>query len=239
MALNWALALGLTAATMTLFWWIGYTADPARAASLRTSLDDAIPFVPWTVYLYSWVYTSMLYPLFVVRSPDLFRRVVAAYAVVIVFSLATFALFPVTAVGFRPDPSTLAEASFADWGLRLTYFVDPPMNLFPSQHLSIATISMLSAWTARRAFGLAILPIVAGIAVSICTVKQHFIADGVAGLALAFGVYRIMLARWDPGARREADVASTWRGPAAYLAFHAAFYLALFVAYRAGYRPCA
>ena len=49
-----------------------------RAHSLATALDDAIPFVPWTVYPYSAAYAFVLLPLFVVRCPRLFARTLRA-----------------------------------------------------------------------------------------------------------------------------------------------------------------
>jgi len=64
---------------LLIVWASGYyaialTIDPRAARSLGTALDAAIPFIPATVYLYSWVYTAMLYPLFTVRCIRLFRR---------------------------------------------------------------------------------------------------------------------------------------------------------------------
>ncbi len=232
---NAALALLLTAAAMSTFWLVGYRVDPAEAAVLRTPLDDAIPFWPWTVYLYSWVYTSMLYPLFVIRCRRLFRRVLGAYAVAIAVTLATFALFPVTSLQFRPDPTSIDTSTFHGWGVRLTYFVDPPTNLFPSLHLTAALLSMLGAWKARRLWGMLAIPIALAVAISICTMKQHYIVDGLASLVVAGGAYGLFIRpyRPEPGAR----VAHGWPGPLAYFVFHGLVYLALFIAYRAGFAP--
>ena len=44
---------------------VGMFARKGQLHTLRTSLDDAIPFVPLTIYLYAWVYTSAFYPVFV------------------------------------------------------------------------------------------------------------------------------------------------------------------------------
>jgi len=225
-------ALGMLGFTIAGFSLIGFAVDPAEAYVLRTALDDAIPFLPWSVYVYSWVYSSMLYPLFTVRSGDLFWRVVAAYGLVVAVSLLVFAVFPVTSVGLRPDVSTLDTALFHNWGVRLTYTVDPPANLFPSLHMSIAAIAALSAWKARRLYGLLAAPIVLGIAVTICTMKQHFVADGVAALVLVAVVYRLTLHGWPRAAMPRAERAFTWRGPVAYVAFHAMVYGGLYVTFR-------
>jgi len=233
---NLALTVALTAVSLTLFWLIGHHVDPHSAAVLRTPLDDAIPFWPWSVYLYSWVYTSMLYPLFIIRCPALFLRTALAYALVLAVCLAAFALFPVTSLALRPDPATLDVTTFHGWGTRLTYFVDPPTNLFPSQHLAIAVIATLAAWKTRPLWGALALPIAVGVGVSICTMKQHYVVDGVAAVALAVAVWAAVLRPFRPPATT-GRVASSWRGPAAYFAFHGLVYLALYVTYRAGWRP--
>lgn len=232
-----AWGVGLATLTMALYRLVAFEVRVDASWSVRSALDDAIPFWPWTVYLYSWVYTSMLYPVFTVRCPRLFRRVVVAYGIVIAVDLGCFALFPVEAGDFRPDPALLDATIFHEWGVRLTYFVDPPTNFLPSLHLSVATISGLAAWKARRLWGLLALPVVLGIAFSICTMKQHFVADGVTALLLGGAAYLLVLRGYGPRRGGERELAYTWRGPTAYLAFHAAVYLGLYLAFRAGFAP--
>lgn len=234
---RWLWAIILVVTDMALFWWIGHRVDPAQAATLWTSLDRAIPFVPWTVYLYSWVYTSMLYPVFVIRCPALFDRILRAYVFVLGLSLLFFAFFPVSSLELRPDVADLDPTVFHEWGVLLTFHVDPPTNLFPSQHLSVAALSMLCAWQGRRLWGLIALPVVVGVAVSILTMKQHFVADGVAGLVLAFAAWFLFIRGYDRDAQPREAVASSWRGPLAYFAFHALVYAAFFVAFLAGLQP--
>ncbi len=234
---SWAALL--VAVSYAIFQFIARTQDPAQAFTLRTPLDDAIPFVEWTVYLYSWVYTAMVYPCFVVRSQALFGRVVKAYAAVLVGSLVFFWFFPVTSLGFRPADHTLDVTDFEQWAIRLTFWVDPPYNLFPSLHMSIACIAALAAWKARRLYGLLSVPMVLSIAVGITTMKQHFIADGVAAFVLAAVCYRLFLHGYDPASEpREARIYG-WRGLALYAAFHTAFYASIYVVYRVGVVPWA
>ncbi|MBK7973986.1 MAG: phosphatase PAP2 family protein [Deltaproteobacteria bacterium] len=216
---------------------VGLATDTAQAHSLRLSIDDRIPFLPWSVYLYSWVYTAMLYPLFVVRCSGLFRRTVEAYAITIAVSLVVFAMFPVTSVGFRPDPATLDQSVFHNWGVALTFFVDPPTNLFPSLHLSIATLAALIAGRARPLFGWCAAPMVLAVAVSITTMKQHFVLDGVGALAVATFAFRSRFASFHEERDATGPLAYSWRGPVGYLFFHGVVYLALYVAFRCGFRP--
>lgn len=216
---------------------VGLSVDPARARSLATQLDLALPFWPDSIYAYSMVYVCALYPLFAVRSARLFSRTIVAYGWVMASSLALFALFPVTSAGFRPDTALLDVTQFTQWGTRVTYFVDPPTNCFPSMHLSFAVLSMLVAWSARPLWGLVAAPVVLGIAVSILTMKQHYLADGVAGAALAAAVWWRQVRPLGLALHGQAGVARSWRGPALYLALQALFYGLFWLAFRAGWSP--
>ena len=226
----------LTIAVVTWFivgyFSVGRSLDASRAYSLATPLDALIPFVAPTVWIYLWVFPATLVPVFFVRSRDLFRRTVLAYTVVISISLVCFVALPVTSLGFRVDPKTLDVSRFSPWAVSAVYAIDPPFNLFPSLHLSTATVAAFSAWKARRLYGKAMFVGVALIGVSICTVKQHFIVDGIAGVALASAAYAVLIRgyRPEPGT----DPAFSWRGPALFVALVLAAYAGLFVAFRWG-----
>jgi hypothetical protein len=226
----------------TLYFALGFAAVAAITRSLevhtlRTRWDDAIPFLPWTIYLYTWVYTSAFYPVFVIRSPRLYWRMVAAYVVLVTVSLGCFLLFPVTSVGLRPPVAALDDQTFTGWGVRLTYFIDPPVNLFPSLHMGFAALAVLASRAASRTLGACAVPIAACIAVSICTTKQHFLADGAAAIGLAAAIWWFMARglRVDPQESRSYGA----RGVLWYPVFQGFFYAAFYVAFRTGLRPWA
>lgn len=220
------------------YFGVGLLTDPGRARTLGTALDAQIPFVPWTVYIYAWVYTVMLYPGFVVRCPHLFRRVALAYAVVLLTCFTAWAAFPVTAAPLRGDLATVdPTASFHGWGMWVNYTLDPPVNLFPSLHVAAATLAGLCAWRAHRAAGLAAIPVAAAIGVAVCTVKQHYVVDALAGAALAAAAWWALVRPARTGDRPERELAHGWTGPLLYLAFHTSVYAGLFIAYRAGWAP--
>jgi len=230
-----AITLLVLALYVVGYFAVGWATDPAAARSLTTPLDVRVPFVPATIFLYAWVYTGVAFPLFSVRSHALFRRVGAAYAVVIAVSLAAFRVYPVGASGLRPEAATLDTSHFTEWGVRLLYWLDPPVNLFPSIHIGLATLAALSAWKARPVYGAFAFPWLIAVVVSISTVKQHFAIDGVAGFALAVTVYALIV-RPQPSDPAEAS-AYGWGGPLLYLVFHCSLYAAAYVAYRAGFQP--
>jgi membrane-associated phospholipid phosphatase len=224
------LTVGVAVFFVTGYFGVGLTVDPARAVRLGTTLDARIPFSARSVWVYLCLFPSSLLPLFVVRCPRLFRRTILAYGIAITVSLIVFVALPVTSTGLRVDRSALDVTRFSPWAVSVLYDLDPPFNLFPSLHLTIAMLAALSAWTAKRPYGMAAFAGVAAIGASICTVKQHFVLDGLAGVALAAIVHGFVLRPYAPAAGTEP--AYGWRGPAAYAALLIAVYCGLYAGFR-------
>lgn len=230
----------LIAVTVSTLWTggyhlIGWRTDPTRATSLATGLDRAIPFVPESVYLYGLVYGAALYPLFALRSRRLLHRTTLSYLLVIGASFACFALFPVSCASLRPPLEGLDERTLHGWALRLIYTLDPPTNLFPSLHVGLAAIGAASVRRASRGHGWLAGSIVAATVVSICTVKQHFVVDAVAALAVVALVDDRVLRpfRADPV---EGPLAFSWPAAAGYVAFQAGLYGLCGLAFLSGVR---
>ncbi len=232
-----ALVSALFVLTFAGYYAVGLTSSTETATTLRTPLDDAIPFVPAAMWLYTWVYSAMFYPAFVVRCPYLFRRACLSYAIVVVVSLVTWVAYPVTSLGLRVPPAAIEPTSFPLWGLKLNYTLDPPYNCFPSLHMSIATVAALSAARASRLWGLLAIPPALGIAAAIALVKQHWVLDGVAGALLGAGAYALAVHPARVDGRPEDELAFGWRGPATYMAVHCGMYVALYATYLTGWAP--
>jgi len=214
------------------YFTVGLRTDPRYARSLMTALDTRVPFIAGSVWVYLGLFPTAFLPLFVVRCPRLFRRTILTYALAIAASLVVFAAFPVTADGLRVDAAVLDRARFAPWAVALLYRIDPPYNLFPSLHLSIALLAAASAWKASRRVGAAAFAGVFPIAASICTVKQHFVFDAAGGAGLALGLYVLVLYRYEPLAG-EAPAFGR-RGLYAYAGVLLLSYAALYAAFLAG-----
>lgn len=225
------LTIGVVAFFVAGYFGVSRLVDPARAISLGTELDRRIPFIAASVWVYLWVFPASLLPLFVLRCPLLFRRTLLAYTLAIAASLLVFVAVPVTSSRLRVGPQLLDVTQPSGWAVAVLYRLDPPVNLFPSLHLSIAALAALSAFKARQAYGAAAFVGVALIAVSICTVKQHFVVDGLAGAALAALVYASVLRKYTPPPGTAP--AYGWRGPAAYGLLLVAVYAGLYCAFLA------
>ena len=117
------------------------TLDPV---DVSTSLDAAIPLVPEWILIYAGIYPAAFLPLVVVKDPMIFRRMIAGYLCLELTALLVFVLFPVH-MTLRPPLESLSETGFFPWAVQLCYWLDRPVNCFPSLHVAAATFSALCA----------------------------------------------------------------------------------------------
>lgn len=162
-----------------------------------TELDRRWPFDARFIWIYNLVYvTPLSILLFVPRIEDLRRAGMALLANVAV-AFPTFVLFPVT----LPRPE---ESLRLDWSSLVTDFVwqlDKPINCFPSIHVSIAFTTAFIVLRFHRGVGVLVLGSAIAISISTLFVKQHYVLDIVAGIALGGGSYWLLFVR---------DVAASW-----------------------------
>jgi len=164
---------------------------------LNTALDNLIPFVPeWAIF-----YLYLFYPLSALTMAwfaiaDYKRGYALAFSLILINLAAdlVYALFPVTTDIYRRElfAHPIAGNFFAS-AMYAHYAQDPSFNCFPSLHAAVATICFY-AWyryarLTRRGVvrGIAVGMLVVGIGVVLSTlfVKQHYIADEIAGVLLA------------------------------------------------------
>lgn len=178
-------------------WAIGYfglAGRPMRApVDLATHFDTLLPFVGWTVWPYLFGILFAFAPAVVIRCRHLFRRVAYAYATALVAAVSCYILYPTASPSLRPDLSLQGADALTRQAVLWLYAVDPERNLFPSLHVSLTAVSALSLWKARGDFSAWAAGIVTLVAISVCTVKQHVVADVAGGLVLAFLVYVFFL----------------------------------------------
>jgi membrane-associated phospholipid phosphatase len=181
---RWTVGLGLAAAQSALYFGIGNLHFERSTELLRTRLDDAIAFLPWT----AWCYLPFYGAIFVMAIAGFRHRVLfdrTARSVLLVMFLGALGHTLVRAEYPRP----VLHAPFA--GLSETFMawvqsVDRPGNVFPSLHIAHTTMLSLLLVRDRPRLGRVALVMATLLAISTMTTKQHFVADVLSGYALAF-----------------------------------------------------
>lgn len=207
------IAAGLTAFAASGF--IGLEVRNARlaAAGLRflspeTALDRAIPLEPGWVWIYLSYYLLCFLPLLAPGALRILPRVALAYAVEFAAAFVCFVFVPMRML--RPEiPGASASAA----ALRWVYSVDPGYNIFPSLHVANVVMIALLFQRLRGGRPAALLWLwVGAVCASTLLVKQHYVVDVAAGVALALLADRVAWRGFAPAAAAGRSPAQDWAG---------------------------
>ena len=174
------LAFGVVAIATSL----GYDAlnHGPNVLFLRTPIDDLIPvvgpFVIPYVSLRPFLYGSAL--VFLLFRARISRSAALSMTVVLLVSYA----FYVFLQSYIDRPILAGDDVFSRM-IRDVYASDQPYNDFPSLHASLSTIFAIHWWHVDRRIGVPVAIWVVLIVVSTVFVKQHYVADMIAGVLLA------------------------------------------------------
>jgi membrane-associated phospholipid phosphatase len=146
--------------------------------------EARLPFLPVFEYLYVLTFLVPLLVVATVRDYAQYQRLIRALVISLFVAYTTYLVFPV----YLPRP-TLEVSSLHAWLLSLQY-LDKPYNHFPSLHVTLSCLAVLSS-QGSRASRIGLGAVAAGIGISTLFVKQHYIADVVFGAALAWVAWRL------------------------------------------------
>jgi membrane-associated phospholipid phosphatase len=183
-AYKWTIGLGLAGLQSALYFGIGHLSLSRSTDILRTRLDDAIPFWPWT----SWCYLPFYAAVFLIAIAGIRRRALFNRAVIAVLIVMTLGAMGHIFVGAE-YPRPVLRPPYPDvssWFMATVQQIDPPGNVFPSLHVAHTTMLSLILIKDRPRLGAVALVMATMLALSTLTTKQHFIADVLAGYLLAF-----------------------------------------------------
>lgn len=152
--------------------------------NLRTSLDVALPVVPPFVIPYvslnPLVYFTLI--VFLLFRTKIFQS--AALAMITAWFVSYFFYFFFQTEVIRP---VLTGTDVFTKMIQGVYAGDNPFNDFPSLHTSISTILAIHWFRFDRRAGIIAAIWTTLIVMSTVLIKQHYVADVVSGLLLAFG----------------------------------------------------
>jgi len=157
---------------------------------LRSPIDDLLPVVPPFVIPYvslePFIYATLI--LFLLFRTRIFQS--AALALIAAWFVSYAFYFFLQSFMERP---ALTGTDALTQMIRDVYAGDNPYNDFPSLHTSLSTILAIHWWRVDKRIGIPVAVWVALIVASTVFVKQHYIADMISGLLLAFGAAGVAL----------------------------------------------
>jgi len=149
---------------------------------LEIRLDKMIPFEPIWVFAYASMYVIVILPFVYVRDKTLYRRMFYSFCCTGLIAYVTFLLFPTYDI-MRPVTNPF---DFDRFLLAIDNKHDSPYNCFPSLHVGFSmTAGLWTFYADRSKPGLVILIWAILVSVSVLFVKEHYIADLLAGAFLS------------------------------------------------------
>jgi membrane-associated phospholipid phosphatase len=149
-----------------------------------TAIDRAVPFMPWTGWIYATVFPFPLLAVALVDDDRGVRTTLASFIGVTTVLFAIFLAYPT--VYPRPE---LSGGGFLALPLALIYRLDLPRNCLPSGHVTAAFLTAFSVRQCRPRLGAVLIFWAAVISISTLTTKQHYFWDVVAGVLLSTAGY--------------------------------------------------
>lgn len=155
--------------------------------------EEQIPFVPLMFPIYLSIYLFLPALIFIVESRRQVFRIIKVFTVTAFVHFLFFMFLPVEYV-LRP---ALADAPNDPLltGIKMMYAVDAPFNNFPSMHVSFAFLGYFCIRRYRPSAATAFLAQALLVALSTILVKQHYVADVLSAMLLAWVVNQIFLLR--------------------------------------------
>jgi membrane-associated phospholipid phosphatase len=167
------------------FWCQRHPLLPPR--EFRVALDEAIPYQPGWVWIYSLLYyPAILLVNLVVQSQRQFAWMALSYLLLLGFQMAFFLAFPVSTPRHWRAHNT--RRNLSERFLALVQKFDAPSNSFPSMHTSVAVLTALHLYPFA---GPAIIGFPLLIGISCLFTKQHYLVDLPAGAVLGWIAYEV------------------------------------------------
>jgi membrane-associated phospholipid phosphatase len=152
--------------------------------NLKTPLDEMLPVVPIFVIPYDSLQPIIYFTLIVLllTRTRIFQS--ASLALLIAWLVSYGFYFFLQTEVLRP---ALTGSDLLTRMIQDVYASDNPYNDFPSLHTSLSSIIAIHWFRVDRRLGLVIAVWTALIVTSTVLIKQHYLADVISGLLLAFG----------------------------------------------------
>ncbi len=184
---KWTLTIAVGSFAVVLYGLAGQVTMGLEPSVLSFSLvDRAVPFLPWTFWIYASVYLIYFASAALQRDANAFNKFLYGYVLAYASSALFFICVPTT---FPRElfPLPQEAATFSEATLQWFRGIDRPTNCLPSMHVASAVMSTLVFYRRRPFVFMIFCAWAVCISVTTLTTKQHFFVDVVAGAG--FGVF--------------------------------------------------
>ncbi len=164
-----------------------YTSTRSTFHHLQLPFEAQIPFHPIFIFGYMSLFLIIGSTYVLIQDLDFFKKTVKAFYIIVTIHFICFLVFPVEYT-LRPDINP--QESWMHLVVHFYYWVDLPYNCFPSLHISNAFMCELILRRYHKPYGKLFMPLAVLVCISTIIVKQHYIVDLLAGLPVAYLVYR-------------------------------------------------
>lgn len=179
--------LTILAVNSVVYWGADLLTASRYHYDFTSAIDEAVPLIPEFIWIYflAFAFWAVNYILAAQRGQKVFFRFVATDLTVHLACFILFLLIPTTNIRPHIDGNTISEIL-----LKMMYAWDGgtnPSNLFPSIHCYVSWLCWrglkgakeIPVWYQRFSLVFAVL-----IIISTQVLKQHYLIDAVAGVAL-------------------------------------------------------
>ena len=168
--------------------------DDWQHYDLTSKFDQQVPLLPSWIFIYLgcyifWAFNYILVGHIYKNDRREFYRFVATDIISRLICGLFFFLMPTTNV----RPEVLGD-SFAESALRFLYHIDKPSNLFPSIHCIVSWMCFVGIRGSKlvpKGYKAVSCVIALLVVISTQVLKQHYIVDAIAGLALVELLYAL------------------------------------------------
>jgi len=191
---GWKFVWSLTTALVfTFIYFPASEMTKGRSHNLMTALDHAIPFIPWTWWIYFPGYLAgVIFAIFALRDTRIVYRTCIAMMVVQVMSVSVYMLLPST----FPRPTDWQGTGLTADAIYWFWAFDPPNNTFPSTHCAVSLLATLALWRERNPYTWVSALATLGVILTVHTTKQHYWIDAVGGVMCAWIAHRVVFDWW-------------------------------------------
>jgi membrane-associated phospholipid phosphatase len=159
--------------------------------NISTPVDEALPFMPYFIYPYSFIYVFTMLPSLICENRTLYFRTVIGCAVLIIISAIIFVAFPVSIPRSYELPT-----GFTGWIFSQLEWIDNPVCGFPSLHVGLTMLATFCVFRENRIIGWFCVVIAILTVLSTLLTKQHVLWDVVGGGIMAISIDFLILRNW-------------------------------------------